>query len=279
MTNVRRNLQQRGQLEQGLAREQTELRLAEIEFGRTRDLFEAGLGPRVDMEKAAAELDIQKSAVAETDASLDILTESNDREEDLKERELAEAGSALNLLMAGFRSEEIQQRQAEVQTLESQRQILSEEVTKSTIRAPIGGTIVTPFIERLLNRHLLPGDELTQIVDVERVTVEMLVPEKEMGEVVPSSRVVLKARSYPARDFEGRVDFIAPMAETVDTDRFVKVRTDLLNQDGFRSHRRSPGLSGERRLEIRNDWSRQDLRRSPIDIPFDDPQDRPLDSD
>ncbi len=231
LTNVRRNLQQRTQLEQGLVREQTELRLAEIEFGRTRDLFEEGLGPRVDMEKAETEFEIQRSAVAETATSLDILTESNDREEDLKERELAESRSALVLLRAGFRSEEIQQRQAEVRTLESQRKILDEEVKKSTIRAPISGTVVTPFVERLLHSHLLPGDELARIVDVDRVSAEMLVPEKEMADVHPGSPVMLKVRSYPARDFQGRVDFIAPVAETIGTERFVKVRTELPNED------------------------------------------------
>ena len=232
LSNVRRNLQQRNQMEQSLVREQTELRLAEIEFGRTRDLFEAGLGPRVDMEKADAELAIQRAAVAETDTSLDILSESNDREEDLKERELAEAGSALNLLMAGYRSEEIQQRQAEVQTLESQQKILHAEIEKSQIRSPISGTVVTPFIERLLNRHLLPGDELARIVDVDRVWAEMVVPEKEMADVHPGSPVMLKVRSYPARDFEGRVDFIAPVAETIGPARYVKVRTELPNEDG-----------------------------------------------
>ena len=69
--------------------------------------------------KLETESQIQQSAVAETESSLDILAESNDREEDLKERELAEAESALALLMAGFRSEEIQKAQAEVGMLES----------------------------------------------------------------------------------------------------------------------------------------------------------------
>ena len=232
LSNVRRNVQQRTQLEQGLVREETELRLAEIEFGRTRDLFEEGLGPRVDMEKAETEFEIQRSAVAETATSLDILTESNDRAEDLRERELDEARSALVLLRAGFRSEEIQQRQAEVQTLEAQQEILDNEVKKSTILAPISGAVVTPFIERRMNSHLLPGDELARIVAVDRVTAELIVPEKEMDEVQPGSRVVLKVRSYPARDYAGHVNFIAPVAETIGAARFVKVRTELVTEDG-----------------------------------------------
>ena len=91
---------------------------------------------------------------------------------------------------------------------------------------------MTPFVERLVNRHLMPGDELARIVDVGSVSAEMMVPEKEMADVDPSSLVVLKVRAYPARDIEGRVDFIAPVAETVGTERFVKVRTELPNEDG-----------------------------------------------
>ena len=227
LTNVRRNLQQRTQMEQSLVREQAELRLAQIEFRRTRDLFEEGLGPRVDMEKAEAELEIQRSAVDETATSLDILTESNDREEDLTERELAEARSALVLLRAGFRSEEIQQRQAEVDMLESQQLILADEIKKNRIEAPITGTVVTPFVERLKGRHLSPGDELIRIVDVTNVWAEMLVPEKEMADVDPGSRVILKVRSYPSIDYEGRVAFIAPIAETIDGNQCVKVRTRI----------------------------------------------------
>ncbi len=235
LNNVRRNLQQRNQLEQSLTREQTELLLADIEFRRTRDLFEEGLGPRIDMEKAETELEIQRSTVAETEASLDILTESNDREEDLKERELAEAESALALLMAGFRSEEIEQSRAAVQMLESQHQILTDEIEKNRIEAPISGTVVTPFVERLLNRHLLPGEEVVRLVDVDRVWAELLVPEKEMADVYPGSLVVLKVRSYPAIDYEGEVDFIAPVAETVNGELFVKVRTVIRRtRTGFR---------------------------------------------
>ena len=232
LTNVRRNIQQRTQLEQTLNRERSGLRLAEIEFTRSRELFDAGLGPRVDMEKAEAQLEIQASVVEETESSLAILAEANDREADLKQRELAEAEGALNLLLAGFRTEEIEQRQAEVAALESQQMILDAEQRKRRIVAPISGTVVTPFVERLFAQHLEPGDELCRIVDLDGVSAELLVPEKEMSDVHPGSRVVLKVRSYPSRDFEGRVDFIAPVAETIGEQSYIKIRTELPNDDG-----------------------------------------------
>ena len=231
--NIRRNIQLQNQLEQTLTRTQTELRLAEIELRRTSDLFEQELGPRVDMEKAQTTVEIYHSAVAEAEASLQILAEENDREEDLKTRELAQAESALRLLRAGSRPEEIQGREAEVNMLEAQQRILNEELKKSEIRARISGTVTTPFLEKILNRHLEAGDEVCRIVDIDRVRAEMFVPEKEMGDVEPGMPVYLKARSFPTREFAGRVDFIAPVAEMVENAHVVKIRTELANADGL----------------------------------------------
>ena len=276
--NVRRNIQQRNQLQQTLERNRAELALADIELQKARELFEEGLGPRFDMELAGTARQIREQSVKETEAALEILAESNDREEDLKERELAQAQSALTLLNAGFRTEEIQQVEAEVETLEDQQRILEDDQKKREIRAPISGTVVTRFVEQLKNRHLNPGDELLRIVDIDRVTAEMRVPEKEMVEVLETFQeierletelndldpddedrdrlkeelaelrpvVQLRVRSYPAREFEGRLDFIAPVAQTedsrplgrnsdmipLDTDRYVFVRTELGNEDG-----------------------------------------------
>ena len=231
LENIRRNIQFQNQLEQTLTRTRTELRLAEIELRRTTDLFEQGLGPRVDMEKAQTTVEVHQSAVAEAAASLQILAEENDREEDLKTRELAQAESALALLRAGSRPEEIQQREAEVNMLEDRQRLLHEEVKKSEIRAGISGTVTTPFVEKILNRHLEAGDEVCRIVDMDRVRAEMFVPEKEMGDVEPGMPVYLKARSFPTREFEGNVDFIPSVAEMVENVGVVKIRTELANAD------------------------------------------------
>ena len=231
--NIRRNIQLQNQLEQALNTRQTELRRAEIELRRTTDLFKEGLGPPIDMEKAQATVEVHRRAVAEAEASLRILAEENDREEDLKTRELAQAESALKLLLAGSRPEEIQQREAEVNMLEARQRILGEELKKSEIQAGISGTVTTPFVEKILNRHLEAGDEVCRIVDMDRVRAEMFVPEKEMGDVDPGMPVHLKARSYPTHEFQGNVDFIAPVAETVEDARVVKIRTELANADGM----------------------------------------------
>jgi membrane fusion protein (multidrug efflux system) len=118
-----------------------------------------------------------------------------------------------------------------VDRLSKEVTILDQELTKTEIRAPIDGFVATPFVERKLNQHLSPGDELTRIVDMARVIVEMQVPEKEMADVRPGNLVMMKARSLPTLDLQGRVDFIAPVAQAVNGQQMVVVRSEIQNDD------------------------------------------------
>jgi len=206
LANVRRNTQERNRLLEELEGKRAMFRLAVIEEDKARSLFEEELGPRFDLEIASEAVNVRLREVSATEAQIEILAEANDRDEDLKERELAQAQSALTLLMAGFRSEEIEQLEAEVASLETQRSKLQDEQAKWEIKSPIAGTIVTPFIERLLNERLSPGDELGRIVDLNTVKARLMVPEKEMDEVAIGSRVILKVRSFPSDDYEGPVE-------------------------------------------------------------------------
>src|SRR4030095_15128866 len=136
-------------------------------------------------------VDVQKHDIAQTEASLRMLDEKADREADLIARQLAELESDLKYLKSGNRPELIRETQAEVQKLESLVASLSQEIGKSEIRAPIDGTVVTPFPERKRNETLAPGDEFVRLVDTEAVKVEMLVPEKEFDDVEMGNVVTL----------------------------------------------------------------------------------------
>ena len=134
-------------------------------------------------------------------------------------------------MKAGNRPEQIRQVEADVKKLANQVAILDQELAKTEIHAPIDGIVATPFVERKLNQHLDPGEELCRIVDLARVTVEMQVPEKELADVRPGNPVWMKARSLPSVDLQGRVDFIAPVAQTVNGQQMVVVRSELENAD------------------------------------------------
>jgi multidrug efflux pump subunit AcrA (membrane-fusion protein) len=231
LENARRNQEQRNQLTQTLELKKSQLTLEKQTLARTQELVAGGLAPRADLEKAESAVSVREKDIAETDAALRVLTETADRESDLKTRELEAAQSDLKLLKAGSRPEQIRQAQADLAKLEQERDILAQELEKTDIVAPIDGIVTTPFVERKMNQHLDPGDELCRIADIAHVTAEMQVPEKEMADVLSGSPVTMRARSLPTTDLEGRVDFIAPVAQTVAGQQMVIVRSDLPNDD------------------------------------------------
>jgi len=137
----------------------------------------------------------------------------------------------LRLMRAGNRPEFIRQAEAEALKLEQQVEILNQELDKTDVRSPIDGVVATPFVERKRGQTLKPGDELCRIVDISSVTIEMQVPEKEMADVRLGNVVWMKPRSFPSLDLQGRVDFIAPVAQDVQGQRTVVVRSELPNAD------------------------------------------------
>src|SRR5262249_14820677 len=107
---------------------------------------------------------------------------------------------------------------------------LEQELVKTEIRAQIDGVVTTPFVERKVNQYLEAGDELCKIVDISHVMIEMQVPEKELLDVRRGNPVWMKAKGLPSVDLQGRVDFIAPVAQTVNTQQMVVVRSELQNE-------------------------------------------------
>ena len=231
LANARRNEEQRNQLLQSVERKRSEFQLDQQTLKRTTELVDNGLAPRTDLEKAQTAVKIREREIGEIEAAIRALSETSDRESDLKTRELAEAESELALMKAGNRPEQIRQVEADVGRLTKQVAILDQELVKTEIRAPIDGIVATPFVERKLNQHLSPGDELCRIVDMARVIVEMQVPENELADVRPGNPVFMKARSLPSLDLQGRVDFIAPVAQAVNSQQMVVVRSEIQNDD------------------------------------------------
>ena len=237
LANTRRNEQQRNQLLQSLDKKKSELQLDRLNLDRTTQMVTGGLAPRADLDKAETAVQVREKEIAEVETAIRVISETSDREADLKTQELQEAESELRLMKAGSRPELIRQVEAEVDKLTKRVALLDQELGKTEIRAPIDGIVTTPFVERKLNQHLDPSDtlggsnELLKIVDISRVTVEMLVPEKEMADVRPGNVVRMKARSLPSVNLEGRVDFIAAVAQSVNGQQMVVVRSELQNDD------------------------------------------------
>ncbi|MCP3373541.1 efflux RND transporter periplasmic adaptor subunit [Bradyrhizobium cajani] len=74
-----------------------------------------------------------------------------------------------------------------------------------------------------------PGDVLFRIADVSLVWATIDVAERDLGNVAVGQPVTVRARSYPGRDFKGRISVIYPQVNK--ETRTARVRIELANAD------------------------------------------------
>ncbi len=150
----------------------------------------------------------------------------------LRARERDEARDQLALVMAGSRKQEIEATEAEIGRLIARRRYLEDQLRLLSVASPSDGIIATPKLEEKVGQAVKPGDLIAKVYEMRTVEVEIAVPEQEIAEVAVGRKVVLKARAYPERSFEGTVAAIAPAAsepEDSRLERTVRVTTRLDN--------------------------------------------------
>jgi putative peptide zinc metalloprotease protein len=129
--------------------------------------------------------------------------------------ELAVAEEQLALLMSGSRPEDIEATNEQIRGLRIQRNNFDERLQFMKVLSPSTGIVATPTLQLKQLHHQLvkKGDLLLKVYDLETVTAQIEVPEKEIGDVHVGQRVVLRARAYPSHEFHGTVTFIATSAQ------------------------------------------------------------------
>jgi len=244
LENVHRNKEQLAELRETLAGRNAVLDKAQRDLTRAQSLAQSGLMSSRDFETADNAVKVSTNAVKETEAKIRALTEKETNDADLLMKDLAVAESRLVSMKAGSRPGEIQKAVAEVNRLAKNLEFLTRESKKTDIVAPINGVVTTEFVERKLNTHLDPGEELMQLVDTTSVVAKLMVPQKELEDVRLGNKVLLKLDSFSTQVFEGKVDSIAPIAQTEGGQQFVPVRSILMNKDGILK----PDLTGNAKI-------------------------------
>lgn len=132
----------------------------------------------------------------------------------VQEQDLKEAQSRLKMLEEGSRPEEIAAAQAEVSRLEAQRRYLQDQIRRTSVRSPINGVVTTPWLRLrdLVGTHVNKGDLLVSVQELDTITTQIVLPEKEIGDVTVGQVVAVKARAHPERTFYGQVTSIATTA-------------------------------------------------------------------
>jgi putative peptide zinc metalloprotease protein len=221
---------------------QIEERQAQLHMLRAGARLEEVALAKTAVEKAAERvryaksvLEIMKELSAQGLASR---KEYQEAEEDvaIRQKESEEAEGKLRVLLAGSRPEEIEAIEAEIARLDVQHHYLQDQLDRVNLLSPIDGVVTTPKLKEKIGQHVNKGDLVATVHALKTVIAEISVSEKEISDVKVGQVVILKARAYPQRIFEGKVTAIAPTVtkgkdENKQIDRTVTVTTQLDNAD------------------------------------------------
>jgi len=154
------------------------------------------------------------------------------------ERQVAERGA----LAADARGDRTAGSMARVRLAEASdaEALLSNELKRSTVFAPVSGTVLTQRINERVGSYVDAGDVVAWIGDQDWSELEMQVKQEYLARVKPGARVSAKSSAYPDRRLRGVVTAIAPRASTnpnASTPTYT-VRASMDNRD----HLLRPGM-------------------------------------
>jgi putative peptide zinc metalloprotease protein len=168
--------------------------------------------------------------------------EKNKAEQELLTRELASLQSTLYV-------SEYQIKLRERQQLSEAGRDFAFKLGKLSLRSPIKGKIVTPYLQEKIGSYLSKGAVFCTVADASKVKVEIPVREYYVHDVKKGQTVELKLDAYPAETFEGQVvEISSAITERIEalegTYTVFRVTANVENSDG----RLVRGMQGDAKI-------------------------------
>ncbi len=126
-----------------------------------------------------------------------------------RESEAAEAVSALRLLEAGSRPEEVEAEKARLARIAEEVRFLEGQKARLSVVSPVSGEIATPRLKERIGQYLQEGDLIAEVEAPNYVEAEVSVDEQDVARVRRGQKAALKVRALPFQTFACQVDRIA----------------------------------------------------------------------
>lgn len=130
---------------------------------------------------------------------------------DSAEQRSIAAASALALLEAGTRAEQLQQAKARVEVQSQVVELLKDRRSKYTIKSPFAGFVVREFTEK--GAWIKQGDPIAEVIDISSVEVEVAAPEQIVPFLRNGDEVQVRLDTYSDQLWNGTISGIIPDAD------------------------------------------------------------------
>jgi HlyD family secretion protein len=146
---------------------------------------------------------------------------------DVAEAKLAVNQKGLDLMLVGFRKEEVAQAESQLRVNEAQLALLRQQLADAQLLAPTEAIVRTRLMEP--GEMSSPQKPVFSLAIIDPKWVRAYVSETDLGKVQPGMAASVVVDSFPNRRFEGWVGFISPVAEfTPKTVQTEELRTSLV---------------------------------------------------
>ena len=122
-----------------------------------------------------------------------------------------EAQEQLALVQEGPRQERIQQARARLEQAKRAFELAQIRLGYAILETPISGVILSEHIES--GEYVVPGTPIVTVGALETVWLRAYINETDLGRVKLGQSATVTTDSYPDKEYEGRIAFIASEAE------------------------------------------------------------------
>ncbi|HET7838727.1 MAG TPA: efflux RND transporter periplasmic adaptor subunit [Rectinemataceae bacterium] len=162
------------------------LRLAEADAKRMRELTASGSSTQRQLDDAEARLTAAKTQVQTS-------------------------SQGLKKLEAFARPEELRGARARLEQADWTARIIERSIRESDVSAPVDGVVAARLAEP--GELASPGTGLILLEDMNRLYLTIYLPESELGRISLGAKAEVFVDSFPGRAFSGTLSYISPRAE------------------------------------------------------------------
>lgn len=108
------------------------------------------------------------------------------------------------------------------------------------VKSPVTGLVVSGDLEQSIGAPLEQGQTLFEIGPIDKLNIEIEIPEAEFRFIKPGQTVEVRFHAFPLQSFQGTIASIHPRAEIRDDNVVFVAKAEIANVDGILR----PGMKG-----------------------------------
>ncbi len=154
------------------------------------------------------------------------------REAGVDANQVLEKQAQLASVKVGTTIDHIKAEQAKWQALKEERDSYALKISRTVLRMPIDGNILTLHLKQKINSFLDKGAAFASVENAEYMSLEVEIPESDIRYVALNATARVRPSAYYDEDFEGSVTLIDRNVTTRTFGSVVKVLLLVKNRDG-----------------------------------------------